>query len=159
MGIGAGGNWKRHDEEFDESIVRQTTGISCMSAAGEMLLRQRDIYVSQDEIRGVIGEPSYVKALADCLNSFDHSDDKKAWIGISTDEESLEKLLAGSDLAIVLLEEPLTMGHAVVIAGRTQTGMVKILDSFDQTSYKMSMDEILECWGGEVITRWQIEIQ
>ena len=53
----------------------------------------------------------------------------------------------------------LTMGHAVVVAGRTETGMVKILDSFDQTSYKMSIEEILECWGGEVITRWQIEIQ
>jgi ABC-type bacteriocin/lantibiotic exporter with double-glycine peptidase domain len=158
MEIGAGGNWKRHEEEFDESIVKQTTGISCMSAAGEMLLRQRGIYVSQDEIRSIIGEPSYVKALADCLNSFDPSDDKKAWIGISTDEESLEKLLAGSDLAIVLLEQPLTMGHAVVIVGRTETGLVKILDSFDQTSYKMSIDEILECWGGEVITRWKMEI-
>jgi len=121
---------KRHDEECDESIVRQTTGISCMSAAGEMLLRQRGIHVSQDEIRSIIGEPSYVKALADCLNTFDRSDDNKIWLGISTDEESLEKLLEGIDLAIVLLEQPLTMGHAVVIAGRTQTRMVKILDSY-----------------------------
>jgi len=129
-----------------------------MSAAGEMLLRQRGIYVSQDEIRAIIGEPSYVKALADCLNSFDRADDNKLWIGISTDEESLEKLLAGSDLAIVLLEQPLTMGHAVVIAGRTTTGMVKILDSYDQTSYKMSIEEILEYWGGEVVTRWQMGI-
>ena len=158
MAVGAGGNWTRHDEEFDESIVKQTTGVSCMSAAGEMLLRQRGIYVSQDEIRAIIGEPSYVKALADCLNSFDRADDNKLWIGISTDEESLEKLLAGSDLAIVLLEQPLTMGHAVVIAGRTTTGMVKILDSYDQTSYKMSIEEILEYWGGEVVTRWQMGI-
>ena len=90
-----------------------------MSAAGEMLLRQRGIYVSQDEIRSIIGEPSYVKALADCLNAFDKTDDHKTWIGISTDEESLEKLLATSDLAIVLLEQPLTMGHAVVVAGLT----------------------------------------
>ncbi len=154
MRIGAGGNWTRHDEEFDDSIVRQTTGVSCMSAAGEMLLRQRGIYVSQDEIRGIIGEPSYVKALADCLNHYDKADDNKEWLGIATDEESLRKLLDGSDLAIVLLEQPLSMGHAVVIAGKTNIGMVKILDSFDQTSYKMSIDEILECWGGEVITRW-----
>lgn len=127
-----------------------------MSAAGEMLLRQRGIFVSQDEIRSIIGEPSYVKALADCLNSYDIAEDNRIWMGISTDEESLEKLLAGSDLAIVLLEEPLSMGHAVVIAGRTEAGMVKILASFDQTSYKMSIEEILECWGGEVVTRWQI---
>lgn len=159
MDIGAGGNWKRHDEEFDESIVLQTTGVSCMSAAGEMLLRQRGIRVSQDEIRRKIGEPSYVRALADCLNSYDQSDDNKAWLGISTDEESLEKLLAGNDLAIVLLEQPLSMGHAVVIAGRTASGMIKILDSFDQTSYNMTVEEILECWGGEVVTRWQIQIQ
>ena len=158
MIVGGGGSWKRHDEEFDDSIVLQTTGISCMSAAGEMLLRKRGIYVSQDEIRSIIGEPSYVKALADCLNRFDKADDGKGWLGISTDEQSLERLLTGSDLAIVLLEEPLTMGHAVVVAGTTSTGMAKILDPYDQTSYKMSFEEILECWGGEVVTRWQIQI-
>ena len=158
MGVGAGGNWIRHDEEFDHSIVKQTTGISCMSAAGEMLLRQRGIFVSQEEIRLIIGEPSYVRALAECLNRFDKSDDGKAWLGITTDEQSLERLLIGDSLAIVLLEEPLTMGHAVVIAGRTESGLIKILDSYDQTSYKMSMEEILEYWGGEVVTRWKIEI-
>jgi ABC-type bacteriocin/lantibiotic exporter with double-glycine peptidase domain len=159
MDIGAGGNWKRSDEKFDDSIVKQTTGVSCMSAAGEMLLRKRGIFVSQEEIRDIIGEPSYVKALADCLNSFDKADDGKSWLGISTDEESLETLLGGSDLAIVLLEQPFVMGHAVVVAGRVRGGMIKILDPFDQTSYKMSMNDLLEYWGGEVVTRWQVETE
>jgi len=154
METGAGGNWVRHNEEFDDTIVRQTTGVSSMSAAGEMLLRKRGILVSQDEIRKIIGEPSYVRALANCLNRFDPPHDGESWLGISTDEKSLEMLLAGNELAIVLLEEPLTIGHAVVVAGKTDAGMVKILDSFDQTSYTMTIDEILHYWGGEVVTRW-----
>ena len=155
MGIGAGGNWKRHNERYDSTIVRQTTGVSCMAAAGEMLLRQRGIYVSQDEIRAIIGEPSYVRALADCLNHFDNVPDGGEWLGISTDEQSLKKLVKGNNLAIVLLEQPRSMGHAVVIAGKTTAGSIKILDSFDQTSYTMSIDEILEYWGGEIVTRWK----
>ncbi len=75
-----------------------------------MLLRKRGIFISQEIIRDIIGEPSYVKALADCLNTSDNSDDGKVWLGISTDEESLEMLLRGSDLAIVLLEEPVRNG-------------------------------------------------
>jgi len=155
MEIGAGGNWKRYDEKFDNSIVKQTTGVSCMAAAGEMLLRKRGILVSQEIIRGIIGEPSYVKALADCLNTFDKTDDGKVWLGISTDEESLEKLLSGSDLAIVLLDRPFAMGHAVLVADRLTGGMIEILDPFDQTSYKMSLKDLLDHWGGEVVTRWQ----
>jgi ABC-type bacteriocin/lantibiotic exporter with double-glycine peptidase domain len=157
--VGAGGNWKRHDEKFDESVVKQSTGVSCMSAAGEMLLRQRGIFVSQEVIRGIIGEPAYVGALARCLNLYDTVDDGCAWIGITTDEESLVKLLESGHLAIILLDQPFTIGHAVVVAGRSNAGMVNILDPYDQTSYKMTIDEILECWGGEVVVRWRTEIQ
>lgn len=108
-----------------------------------MLLRKGGIFVSQEIIRDIIGEPSYVKALADCLNTFDKADDGKVWLGIATDEESLEKLLSESDLAIVLLEQPFVMGHAVVVAGRVRGGMIKILDPFDQISYKMTIDDLV----------------
>ncbi len=157
MDVGAGGNWTRYGEKFDASIVKQTTGVSCMSAAGEMLLRRRGIFVSQDQIRDIIGEPSYVRALADCLNGFDTSDDEKVWYGISTDDEGLERLLRHGNMVIVLLEQPFAMGHAVVVEGRTETGAFQILDPFDQTSYNMSIDDLLEYWGGEVVTRWSLQ--
>ena len=44
---GAGGNWKRIDEKFDAEIIKQTSGLSCVSAVGEMLLKRRGISLSQ----------------------------------------------------------------------------------------------------------------
>jgi hypothetical protein len=63
---GAGGNWSRSDEKFDVSIVKQTTGLSCVSAIGEMLLRDSSISVSQLEIRDIIGELADFGSLARC---------------------------------------------------------------------------------------------
>jgi len=48
--VGAGGNWKRIDEKFDASIIKQTSGLSCVSAVGEMLLASRGISLSQTRI-------------------------------------------------------------------------------------------------------------
>jgi len=42
-----------------------------------MMLRKRGIFVSQEVIRDIIGEPSYVKALADYFNAIDKADDGK----------------------------------------------------------------------------------
>ena len=44
MKSGAGGNWRRFDEKFDASIVKQTE-LSCLSAVGEMLLKNRNIFI------------------------------------------------------------------------------------------------------------------
>jgi hypothetical protein len=49
MKSGAGGNWRRFDESLDASIIKQTTGISCLSALGEMLLKRRGVSVSQEK--------------------------------------------------------------------------------------------------------------
>lgn len=153
MKIGAGGNWRRFDEKFDASIVKQTTGVSCVSAVGEMLLQSRGISVSQDRIRDIIGEPADFGSLANCLNRFDISDDKKIWRGIVTDEESLKVIQPKENWAIVL-HEPFVMGHAVFVEGITQNGLFKIKDPLDQTSYKMTEKDFLEHWCGEVIFRW-----
>lgn len=92
MKSGAGGNWQRLDEKFDNTIVKQTSGISCVSAVGEMLLKERGIYVSQEKIRDIIGEPAAIEILAAALNEFDISNDGKVWRGHATDNQSLEIL-------------------------------------------------------------------
>ncbi|CAN5231167.1 hypothetical protein BH20ACI1_BH20ACI1_00160 [soil metagenome] len=148
---GAGGNWKRFDEKFDETIVKQTD-LSCVSAVGEMLLRERGIHVSQEEIRDIIVVPSYFEALARCLNQFDISDDGKIWRGFSTDEKSLLSLLKEQSLGVVLVE-PTFLGHAVFVVRNTKTALFQIKDSFDQTTYKMTVNDFFAHWGGAIIAR------
>ena len=157
MKSGAGGNWRRFDEKFDASIIKQTTGVSCMSAVGEMLLKARGISVPQRVIRDTIGEPSYIAILARTLNRFDTSTDGKIWRGFATDEDSLEIFIRNKSLAAILIEPFSRIGHAVVICGKARSGLIKINDPFDQTSYKMTMEDFLRHWGGEVVTRWYPE--
>jgi hypothetical protein len=71
--VGAGGNWKRINEKFDASIIKQTSGLSCVSAVGEMLLVSRGISLSQTRILDIIGEPATAIDLAQVLNQFDVS--------------------------------------------------------------------------------------
>lgn len=159
MESGAGGNWRRFDEKFDSSVVKQTTGFSCLSALGEMLLRSRGVSVSQKNIRDIIGEPAYIGGLARVLNHFDVSEDELIWRGFPTTNESLETLLSQhKNWGVVLINDYRDkIGHAVLIAGRTKNGLIKIKDPFDQTSYRMTIDDFLVHWGGEVIIRWYPE--
>ena len=150
---GAGGNWRRFDEKFDASIIKQNSGLSCVSAVGEMLLQNRGISVSQAKIRDIIGEPADFGSLARALNRFDNADDGRVWRGLTTDQESLEVLFRQKNWAVILCE-PLTMGHAVLVSGRTRRGLVRIKDPLDQTSYKMTEEDFLQHWGGQVILRW-----
>lgn len=157
MESGAGGNWRRFGEKFDESIVKQSTGVSCVSAVGEMLLKKRGISVSQEQIRDIIGEPAYVGSLARCLNRLDESDDGREWRGFASDEESLDVLLKQKELGVILVEPHSRIGHAVIVDGKTRSGFIRIKDPFDQTSYKMRLEDFKANWGGEVILRWYRE--
>ena len=160
MNIGAGGNWRRFDEKFDASIVKQTD-LSCLSAVGEMLLKNRNLAVSQEIIRDIIGVPSFVGNLARTLNDFDVSGDGLEWRGFSTTNESLEILLRHHENwgAVLINDYRDKIGHAVFIAGRIRNGLIKIKDPFDQTSYKMTMKDFFDHWGGEVILRWIPDIR
>ena len=148
--VGAGGNWKRIDEKFDASIIKQTSGLSCVSAVGEMLLASRGIYLSQRQILDIIGEPAYFRSLAEMLNSVNILESGKKWQGIVVAIENLSFLLKIENLAVIL-REPFEMGHAVLIDGKTTNGLIKIKDPFDQTAYKMTVKDFLKHWNGEVI--------
>jgi ABC-type bacteriocin/lantibiotic exporter with double-glycine peptidase domain len=149
MKAGAGGNWKKFDEKFDSIITKQTTGISCVSAVGEMLLKMRGISISQEFIRDIIGEPSDVVSLARCLNKFDVSAGLEKWHGIYALPNEVELVLSKKYLAVIL-QEPLSLGHAVVV-GKTENDVVYIVDPFDQTSYRMMRDDFENVWGGGAI--------
>lgn len=156
MKSGAGGNWQRFDEKFDASIIKQTSGISCVSAIGEMLLREQGIVISQEKIRDIIGEPADIESLAKALNKFDISNDGKIWRGHTTDEKSLEILFGLNSFGVFLIEDfnINRLLHAVFVHGKTQSGLVRIKDTFDQTSYKMKMKDFVKHWGGQVIYKW-----
>lgn len=102
--IGAGGNWKRIDEKFDASIVKQTSGLSCVSAVSEMLLASRGISLSQAQILDIIGEPATAENLARVLNQFDVSIEGRQWHGTATNESELTKLLKSGSFAAILRE-------------------------------------------------------
>ena len=44
--FGALGSWKKIDERFDETIVKQVNDASCVAAVGEMLARFYGLEVS-----------------------------------------------------------------------------------------------------------------
>ena len=154
MQAGAGGNWHRYDEKLDPTIIKQTE-LSCVSTIGEMLLKNRGINVSQETIRDIIGVPSYAEALAKCLNRFDTDNrDGKLWQGFSTDLDGLNLLIKLKNFGAIMKEPSERMGHAVFIEGKTRSGLIKIKDPFDQTSYKMTIQDFWGNWGGQVIARW-----
>ncbi|HEX8250929.1 MAG TPA: cysteine peptidase family C39 domain-containing protein [Pyrinomonadaceae bacterium] len=158
MESGAGGSWKRYEETTDETIVKQTTGISCVSAVGEMLLKTRGISVSQEKIRAIIGEPTYIANLARCLNTFDKdTDDGKEWQGFTADVECIDAVLSQKPISVILLEPMSFLGHAVIIENVSEDDFIEIKDPFDQTSYKMTFEDFKQHWGGEVILRWFIK--
>ncbi len=67
--FGALSDWKKIDERFDETIVKQVNDASCVAAVGEMLASFYGLDISQDEILEDIGVWSNAKYLALFLNS------------------------------------------------------------------------------------------
>ena len=151
MNAGAGGNWTRFDECLDETVVKQSD-LSCVSADGEMLMRDRGIVISQQEIRDIIGSPAHFESLAKCLNKFDRSEDGRIWRAFATDETSLIKLLNIQPVGVILIEA-LSMGHAVLIEKMESRNIFKIKDPFEQTRYSMNQRGFRSCWSGVVIAR------
>lgn len=149
---GAGGNWRRFDEKVDTSVIKQTSGLSCVSAIGEMLLQAQGISVSQSKLRDIIGEPADFGSLAQALNEFDQRPDGRIWRGLVTDDDGFEILIRDAILGVILCE-PFLMGHAVLVTGSVR-GILNIKDPLDQTSYKMHKTDFLAHWSGHAILRW-----
>lgn len=146
MKAGAGGNWKRFDEKFDENIVKQQD-LSCVAAVGEMLLRERGIAMTQQKIIDIIGKKASIYDLKDVLNGFDKTGKWKGGYEIE------EKLPLKKTKFLAILQEPLTLGHAVFVEGLDKKGYFVIKDPADQTDYKMTQKDFFKNWGGGIIYR------
>ena len=75
MKAGAGGNWRRFDEKFDAILFSKQTCLA-FSRRRNAVKNSRNTVFS-DKIRDIIGVPSHSRALAECLNQFDSSEDGK----------------------------------------------------------------------------------
>ena len=140
---GAGGNWKRFNERFDASIVKQRE-MSCVSAVGEMLLRERGIIFPQQRLIKAIGSPTSLNKLAKYFNTLTTS--TISWLGGYFDPDnvkSLDVIIASGSWGAVL-REGYPLGHAVLVEGVDEKGFFLIKDPFDQTSYRMTEKDFLD---------------
>jgi ABC-type bacteriocin/lantibiotic exporter with double-glycine peptidase domain len=152
MRAGAGGNWKRFDEKFDSSIVKQTN-LSCVSAVGAMLLNYRGVYaISHAEIRDIIGNKASFYSLAVILNKFDNTTNGEAWLAEYRLPEDIDFVLKLKGFGIIL-QEPQFLGHAVFVKEVNHRNELLIFDPFDQMSYKMTKTDFNNAWGGGVVYR------
>ncbi|GAB4202599.1 MAG: hypothetical protein Fur006_56280 [Coleofasciculaceae cyanobacterium] len=154
---GAGGNWRVIDEISDPNVVKQQDKLSCGTACGEMLLKERQIYsVNQSIIATETGVPVSVEALAIALNTFDYSG-SKLWLGGTvsipgaTNSELVDVLISTGSWAAVLWESLADLGHMVVVDGIDDTGKILIRDPWNATRYKMDREEFLNYWNIQAI--------
>ena len=144
--FGALGSWRRIDEEPDLSVVKQKEG-TCVAAVGEMLGKHYGLDVSQDEIIENIGTWSNAEFLTRYLNSIEGRKEVK-WKGGFYGEDDPHFIRTITDevkVWAVMLRDAKAVGHAVLVYGTDNKGLIKIKDPFDQTSYKMTVDDLLRC--------------
>ncbi len=153
--IGAGGYWKTIGEKKDSSVVKQLTTTACVSAVGEMILKERGFSVTQKQIIATIGEASTAVDLARFLNKIDKPIDNEKWHGIIVEAEDFHTILKNGFFGAVF-DEGNPLGHLVLVDGLDKKGRVKIKDPWDGTSYKMEEAEFLRVWSGELIFRWKL---
>lgn len=152
--IGAGGFWNRINEKKDTSVIQQKTSLSCVVAIGEMLLQTRGILMTQEEILDIIGEASTTTDLAKLLNKIDKTNNENKWHGIIVAVRHLEKIAAKQSFGAVLREGS-TLGHLVLVEN-LENSLLNIKDTWDATSYQMTIEDFLQVWNGEVIFKWNL---
>ncbi|NEQ65394.1 MAG: hypothetical protein F6J86_35865 [Symploca sp. SIO1B1] len=154
---GAGGNWRVIEEITNPNVVKQQDQVSCGTACGEMLLKDRAIYdVNQAQIAAETGVPVSAESLAFALNSLDLSA-SRLWLGGTvsipgaTDSEIIDVLISTGSWGAVLWESLANLGHIVVVDGIDETGKILIRDPWDATSYKMDREDFLNYWNSQAI--------
>ena len=141
--FGALGNWEKIDEQFDETIVKQQNDASCVAAVGAMLADFYGLNLTQTEILENIGIWANSEILARFLNSKETRTDVK-WIGGYLDNplEALNWITRNYNVCGAMLREGSPLGHAVLIYGEDENGLIIVKDPFDQTSYKMTVEKL-----------------
>ncbi|EOJ6718319.1 DUF4150 domain-containing protein [Escherichia coli] len=140
---GAGGNWTVFDEVLDSNVIKQLTLTGCGAACGEMLLRDRYIFVTQN----VIGtELTSMTSLANKLNKFD-----VGWEGNAVSESSLYALSNTGSWGAMMWDSGSKVGHWVLVKGVDDAGNVIIYDPYQGSRYLMTEQEFKEVWNGHSV--------
>ena len=108
-----------------------------------MLADFYSLNLTQAEILESLGIWSNSEALVKFLNSKETQIGVK-WIGGYWDNPIAGwKLITRSDKVWgVMLREGNPLGHAVLICGEDENGLIRIKDPFDQTTYKMTPENL-----------------
>ena len=150
--FGALGSWQKIDEQFDETIIKQTNDASCVAAVGAMLADFYGLNLTQAEILENIGIWSNSVALAKFLNSKEMQFGVE-WIGGSFPLESKYIKGISTDIWGAMLRQGGPIGHAVLISGIDESGLIIVKDPFDQTRYKMTDLELYDVLSEFVLRR------
>ena len=152
--FGALGNWKKINETFDDSIIKQSSDASCVAAVGEMLAKLYGLNVSQSEILEAIGVWANAGFLADFLNSKETGKDVE-WIGrgFPVEPRFISGIVKSTPVWAAMLRDGEVGGHAVLIYGADENGLILIKDPFDQSKYKMKKAELFRVLSEFVLRR------
>ena len=135
---GAGGNWNVRDEVIDPNVIKKTTPTACGAACGEMLLKDRRVFVSQVKLGA---ELKSAERLVRDLNKHDSN-----WNGGFVGVENFDALNKTGSWSAMMWDQGNKVGHWVVVKGVDNTGNVLIHDPWKGTSYKMTTKEFNGAW-------------
>ena len=139
---GAGGNWKVIDEITDPNVIKQVTPTSCGAACGQMLLKDRNIFVNQTKLGTSLKSPEQLAR--------DLSKQGGNWDGGFVGEQAFDANKTGSWSAM-MWDKGNKVGHWVVVKGTDKAGNVLIHDPWKGTSYKMTQKEFKGTWNGVAV--------
>jgi len=165
---GAGGHWPRMNERPDPRAVRQFDKTACVSAGGEILLREHGVSAgSQTEILENIRTKAGWSWLKDELPKYMPDTMSGRWISATVDVEPgneaqmIDKLNKKGAWGAII-KSPGTMLHFVVVSGIDDDGNLLILDPYDDmdpeygTSYTMTRRDFIDHWKLGV-TYWEAD--
>ena len=143
---GAGGNWSVMNEIVDPTVVKQVTPSSCGAACGEMLLRDRNIFVDQIHLG------TQLKSTEQLIKDLNKQYGK--WNGGYVGSEQFELLNKSGSWAAMMWEKGAGVGHWVVVKGTDKkTGNVIIHDPWNGSNYQMTQREFFKegAWNGNAV--------
>ena len=137
---GAGGHWNVMDEKIHPDVIKQISPTSCGAACGEMLLRDRNIFVNQSKFG--LSVKSDTQLARELTNLSNHE-----WAGSGVTINSFDALnRKGSWAAMMVDSTGSNARHWVVVRGVNDAGKVIIHDPWEGTRYLMTREEFFNSW-------------
>lgn len=114
---GAGGTWNVLDEIVDPNMVKQSTPTGCGGACGEMMLKDRNIFVDQTQIGTGLKSPEQLaRDLA--------KNSESGWSGGFVGFEACDALNKTGSWSAMMWDQGSKIGHWIVVKGTDSKGNV-----------------------------------